>query len=153
MTYDKLLIEAESNGLKVKEKPLKYGFKGLYRNKKIFIDRGIPTISEKRCILVEEIGHHYTSSGNILDQTSIDNKKQEKKARNWGYEKLVGIVSLINAFEKGLRHKYEIAEYLNVTEEFLEESIQHYREKYGVYYEIDQYIIYFEPNLTILKML
>ena len=45
----------------------------------------------------------------------------------------------------------ELAEFLNVTEDFLEESIQHYREKYGLYCEIDHYIVYFDP-LGVLEM-
>jgi hypothetical protein len=152
MTYDKLLIESESNGLTIKEKSLAYGFKGLYKNKKIIIDQKINTSSEKRCILAEELGHHYTSFGNILDQSNIINVKQEKRARNWGYEKLVGIVSLINAFERGIKGRHDLAEYLNVTEKFLEDALNHYKEKYGIYYEIDNYIVYFEPSLTVLKM-
>lgn len=152
MTYDKLLIEAENNGVVVKEKPLQYGFKGLYKNTKIIIDKNMERTDEKNCILAEELGHHYTTSGNIIDLTDVRNAKQEKKARNWAYEKLVGIVSLINAFEKGIRTKNELAEHLNVTEEFLEEAIQHYREKYGICYSVDHYTVYFEPNLSILKM-
>lgn len=151
MTYQELLIEAENEGLKIKEKPLNYGFKGLYKNKKIIIDNKL-NLREKNCILSEELGHYYTSSGNILDQTKTNNVKQEKRARNWAYEKSVGIIYLIKSFEKGIRTKHELAEYLNVTEDFLESAIHHYREKYGTYCEIDHYAIYFEPTLSILKM-
>lgn len=152
MLYDELLAETENFGLKVSEKPLEYGFKGLYRNGKIIIDKKISSPNEKSCILAEEIGHHIKTIGNILDQMDIKNVKQEKIARNWAYEKLVGIVALINAFERGIRTKSELAEYLNVTEEFLDQAIQHFREKYGIYHEIDNYTIYFEPNLRILKI-
>jgi hypothetical protein len=80
------------------------------------------------------------------------NKTNQKKiARNWGYEKLVGIIQLVNAFEKGIRSTHDLAEYLNVTETFLRQAIQHYKEKYGTHYEIDTYIIYFEPHLGIIK--
>ena len=88
----------------------------------------------------------------IIEKKSMNKMKQEKIARNWGYEKLVGIVQLINAFEEGIGSKHDLAEYLNVTEEFLEQAIQHYREKYGTHYEIDHYVIYFEPTFIILKM-
>ncbi|MFL0194248.1 hypothetical protein ACJDU8_01455 [Clostridium sp. WILCCON 0269] len=151
MTYDKLLMDAENSGLPVNEKPLKYGLKGVYKNSKIIIDKKLKTSVEKRCILAEEIGHHETSYGNILDQSDISNRKQEKRARNWTYEKLAGIISIVNAYEKGIKNRHDLAEYLNITEIFLEEAIQHYREKYGVYYEIDTYIVYFEPSFGILK--
>ncbi|MCT8978270.1 ImmA/IrrE family metallo-endopeptidase [Clostridium sp. CX1] len=152
MHYDNLLVEAEKIGLKVKEKPLNYGFKGLYKNNKIIIDKKVVSDAEKRCILAEEIGHHFKTFGNILDQSDVSNVKKEKIARNWAYEKLVGIVSLINAFNLGIRNRYELAEHLNVTEEFLEEAILHYKEKYGMYCEIDTYLVYFEPSLMVLKM-
>jgi hypothetical protein len=151
MTYEELFIKAEKSGLNIKEKPLKYGFKGLYRNGKIFIDENIETQCGKKCILGEEIGHHETSLGNILDQSKLENRKQEKRARNWAYEKLAGITSIINAYKKGIRNKYDLAEYLNITVEFLEQAIQHYREKYGLYFEIDTYIVYFEPSFIIME--
>lgn len=157
MTYEELLIEAESKDKRIRIKEgLLDSFdpelKGICKNNKIIIDKKLNSY-EKNCILSEELGHYYTTYGNILDQTNTNNRKQEKKARNWGYERLVGIVQLINAFEKGIREKHELADYLNVTEEFLEQAIQHYREKYETYCEIDNYLVYFEPNLTILKMI
>ena len=57
MKYEKLMIKYENN-VKIKEKSLKYGFKGLYKNNKIIIDSNIETNSEKACILAEELGHH-----------------------------------------------------------------------------------------------
>ncbi|MDT8715472.1 ImmA/IrrE family metallo-endopeptidase [Clostridium sp. 19966] len=151
MTYDELLVESEYEGVKVLEKPLKYGFKGLYKNRKIIIDNKLNQY-EKNCILSEELGHFHTTYGNIIDQTDVKNIKQEKIARNWGYEKLIGIVDIVTAFEKGIRSKHELAEHLNVTEQFIDKAINHYREKYGLYAEIDNYIVYFEPNLMVLKM-
>lgn len=150
MLYDELLDETESLGLRVKEKSLNYGFKGIYKNGKIIIDNKILT-NEKACILAEEMGHHVKTSGNIIDQNDIRNVKQEKIARNWAYEKLISPFDLIRAFENGIRSKNELIEYLNVTEKFLEESITHYKEKFGIYLEIDDYIIYFEPALLIMK--
>ncbi|GAA0082464.1 MULTISPECIES: ImmA/IrrE family metallo-endopeptidase [Clostridium] len=151
MTYNKLLYEAESQGVEVVEMKFNGKCKGLYGDNVIALNKNIETLKEKRCILAEELGHHYTSSGNILDNSNISNLKQEKRARNWGYEKLIGIIDIINAFNAGTKNRYEMAEYLEVTEDFLELSIQHYKEKYGVLFEIDNYIIYFEPNFGIMK--
>lgn len=50
-----------------------------------------------------------------------------------------------------MKNKNELAEFLNVTEDFLESAINHYKEKYGIYCKIDNYLIYFEP-LGILEM-
>lgn len=151
MTYDKLLIKYQDE-VKVKEMPLKYDIKGLYKNNKIIIDSNIDTDAERCCILSEELGHHFTSSGDIIDLKDIRSLKQEIRARNWAYEKQVGIVSLINAYEKGVRTKHELAEYLNVTEGFLIDAIEYYRNKYGTYYEINNYIIYFCPAFGVMKI-
>jgi len=150
VSYEDLLKEAENLNVIIKEKKLKLGA-GLCRGNRIAINKDLETLREKNGVLAEELGHYYTSNGNILDQSDISNRKQEKRARNWAYEKLAGIISIVNAFEKGIKNRHDLAEYLNITEDFLEEAIQHYREKYGVYYEIDTYVIYFEPNFGIVK--
>jgi hypothetical protein len=38
--------------------------------------------------MVEELGHHYTSSGYILDLDKIESSKQEYRARFLAYNKL-----------------------------------------------------------------
>lgn len=151
MTYESLLIETQSKGIKLKEKRLKYNLKGLYCDGRIIIDNQLITDCEKRCILSEELGHHYKTVGNIADQSKIENRKQELIARRWGYEKLVSIIDLINAYNYGCRNRYEIAEYLNITEEFLDNVLKHYRCKYENGYIYDTYFIDFNNGLSILK--
>lgn len=144
MTYEDLILKADS-GIKISEKPLKYGFKGFIKNNRIIIDKNIPTTAEKACVLAEELGHYYTTSGNILDLTDIRNRKQENRARDWAYEKLIPLQSLVEASREGIRNRYELAEYLEVTEEFLTEAIQHYKAKHGLYAIWTSYVIYFDP--------
>lgn len=150
MEYEKLMIKYQKD-VKIKEKPLKYGFKGLYKNNKIIIDSNIETNKEKACILAEELGHHFTTHGDIIDQSDVRNVKQELKARAWAYERLVGIVALINAHKAGVKGRYELAEFLEIPEWFLLEAIEYYKSKYGTYYKIDNYLIYFSPNFGIME--
>lgn len=150
MNYEALLDEAHQEGLIVKEKPLKYN-NGRIKGKRIAIRKDIETSTEKTCVLAEELGHHHTSVGNILDMNDMRNRKQERQARLWGYNKLIGLTGIISAFRAGRQNRYEIAEMLNVTEEYLQECIDCYRDKYGVYTEIDNYIIYFIPNLAVME--
>lgn len=149
--YEKLLLEAESKGLVVKEKPLKYN-DGRIKGNKIAIRQNINTQLEKSCVLAEELGHHYTSAGNILDQTRTENIKQELKARMWAYNKQIGLGGIIDAYKQGCRNFHEMAEYLNVTEEFLRDALEAYRLKYGQCVDIDNYTIYFEPYLSVADM-
>lgn len=150
MNYDTLLEEAFAHDITVKEIDLKTK-DGLCYGNRIAISKRLKTDREKCCVLAEELGHYHLTVGDITDQTKLQNMKQESLARRWGYEKLIGIIDIVNAFNLGLKNKYEMAEHLNVTEEFLEEAINYYKEKYGVYYEIDDYIICFEPSFGIIK--
>lgn len=150
MNYEALLDEAHREGLIVKEKPLRYN-DGRIRGKRIAIRQDIETNTEKTCVLAEELGHHHTSVGNILDANDIRNRKQERQARLWGYNKLIGLSGIINAFRAGCHNRHEIAEKLDVTEEYLQECIDCYRDKYGVCTEVDNYIIYFIPNLAVME--
>ena len=144
MTYEQLLTAADHEGLHVKEQNL-INHDGLLNGKRIAIRSHIETQTEKSCVLAEELGHHYTTSGNILDQTDIMNRKQEYRARFYGYNLKIGLTGLIRAYEAGCRNLYEMAEFLDATEEYLREAIQCYRSKYGICVDVDNYIIYFEP--------
>lgn len=146
--YEELLEEANSSGLVVREKTLSSSDGLIYKNR-IAISNGLDTSTEKACVLAEELGHHYTTVGNIVDMTDAQNRKQERQARLWAYNKQIGLAGIIRAFEVGCQDMHEIAEYLEVTEEFLHEAIECYRNKYGVFTTLDNYIIYFIPNLTI----
>ena len=125
--------------------------KGLYCDGVIAIREDM-TIPEKTCALAEELGHHETSVGNILDMTSAVNRKQERQARLWAYNKQIGLIGLVRAFEHGCQNRFEIAEYLEVTEEFLEECIECYRNKYGICKRVDNYVVYFIPQLSMMKL-
>ena len=144
MNYEQLLTAADQEGLLVKEQPLT-GHDGLIRGSRIAIRKNIETQVEKSCVLAEEIGHYHTSSGNILDQSRVASRKQEYRARLYGYNLKIGLAGLIRAYEARCRNRYEMAEYLDVTEEYLEEAIDCYKAKYGLYASVDNYIIYFEP--------
>lgn len=148
MNYETLLDEASNSGLIVKEKPL-YSSDGRIKGNRIAIRQDIKTTTEKSCVLAEELGHHYTSVGDIIDLSDVQNRKQERQARLWAYNKQIGLYGLIRAFEHGCTSLHEIAEYLEVTEQFLHEAIECYRNKYGICTAVDNYVIYFIPNLTI----
>lgn len=151
MNYEALLAKADSHGLIVKEKDL-LANDGRIKGNKIAIRKDIETQTEKSCVLAEELGHYYTSSGDIIDQTDIMNQKQEYRARLYGYNLRIGLMGIIQAFKADCRNLYEMAEYLEVTEEYLKEAIECYRSKYGGFTRIDNYIVYFIPCLAVLSV-
>ena len=123
--------------------------RGIYVNGNVAINTSVNNSIEKTCVLAEELGHHHTSVGNILDMDLTGNRKQERQARLWAYNKLIGLRRIVNAFQHGCQNRYEIAEYLEVTEDFLDECISCYRDKYGVGTTLDDYYIMFIPNLNV----
>nr|WP_301913089.1 hypothetical protein [uncultured Blautia sp.] len=151
MTYEVLLNAADQAGLTVKEKPLSES-DGLIKGNRIAIRKDIPTQAEKSCVLAEELGHYFTSAGNILDQTDIVNRKQEYRARLYGYNLQIGLRGIISAHTAGCRNLYEMADYLDITEEYLKEALDCYQSKYGEYVKVDNYMIYFIPSLAVLEI-
>ena len=122
MDYETLLIEAEGRDLIVKEKPLQ-GSKGRIKGKRIAIKDSM-TATEKACILEEEIAHFDLTVGRIIDQSSAGNRKQEQKARMLAITRRVGLNRLADALRQGYRSRTDIADYLDVTEEFLDAAIE-----------------------------
>jgi len=143
--YEQLLKEAEEEGLKVISWPFHGKTKGLYYDGVIAINKDLSTTAERTCILAEELGHYYTSYGNIIDQKITTNRKQEEIAKRWAVHRLVNLNDFIRAFKSGACNKYEVAEFLGTTEKFLDKVIEVYYRKYGICKVIDDWIIYFSP--------
>ncbi|NLN05936.1 MAG: ImmA/IrrE family metallo-endopeptidase, partial [Clostridiaceae bacterium] len=140
--YERLLCEAENENIEVVSYPLQETIKGLYCNGVIAINKNISTTVEKTCILAEELGHYYTSYGNIIDCSNINNRKQEVKARRWAVKRLVSFDGIIQSFKAGCRNMCEVAEYIGVTEEFLRQAFETYSHIYGIFKEYGRYVIY-----------
>ena len=150
-TYDELVSFAESNGIKVIDTKAAFPLSGAYADNAIFMNPSLlKTSKEKRCVFVEELGHHYCTVGNILDQRKPENRKQEKIARAWAYERFVPLGGILVAYWSGVKSRYELADYLNITESFLQEALDYYKGKYGPYHAMGNNLICFEP-LAIIK--
>lgn len=151
--YEDLLSSADAQNVEVIDRCFSSNrIKGLYCDGTIALSKRLSN-AEKNCVLAEELGHHYTSSGVILDMNSVSCRKQERQARLWAYNRLIGLQGIISAFKAGCRSTYEIAEHLNVSEDFLQDALAAYRSKYGPYTKLDNYLIYFEPNMGIYEMI
>ena len=143
--YERLLHEAERENIEIVSWPLQGKTKALYCDGIIAINKNISTTAEKTCILAEELGHYYTSYGDIIDTSITANRKQEVKARRWAVKRLITPKNIIKAFEAGCRSMYEMAEHLGVTEEFLTKTFETYNAMYGKYKKCGNYIVYFDP--------
>ena len=151
-SYELLENEACEEGIEIIDYEFKSErIKGLYCDGSIAISKALQTTPEKLSILAEELGHYYTTTGNILEQTDISNRKQEYRARLWAYDRLIGLSGIITGFENHCQNQHELAECLEVSEEFLMEALECYKEKYGMCVETDEYFIIFTPSLGVIK--
>lgn len=151
-TFEKLLASAEAEDVDV----IEYNFdsdkiKGLYCDGVVALSKSLRTNREKACILAEELGHYHTSVGDITDLKDVRSLKQERQARLWGYNNRIGLTGIIDSYKAGCRNLYEMAEYLEVTENFLQEALTYYKEKYGPCKQVGTYIIYFEPGIGVFE--
>lgn len=152
MDYETLLIASGQAGLIVKEKPLQ-AYDGRIYGNRIAIRNNLETTVEKACVLAEELGHYHTSSGDILDQSAVTNRKQEQRARLWAYDQCIGLNGIISAYEHGCQSLHDTAEYLEVTESFLVDAIEKYHAKYGSWIWYGEYIISFADGIQVGKMI
>lgn len=153
MLYDNLLRDASRCGVSTYEVRMVPRIKGLYSDDTIWINKAISTSAEKTCILAEELGHYHTSAGDILDQTKTNNRRQELRARQWAYNRLIPLECIVEAYQAHAKGRHEVAEYLGVTESFLQAAIDRYRDKYGLCVVVnDRYTVYFDP-LGVAEML
>ena len=151
MTYDELLIEADKEGLLVKELPLQSG-DGRCRGRRIAIRQDIPTLKKKADVLAEEIGHYHTTVGRIIEQDSVAARKQEREARLWAYKVQLPLLDIVKACQAHCSNVVEMSEYLNISEDTIQDALELYRQKYGRgTYVLGDYYIQFEPYLDVFE--
>ena len=149
---EQLEQEAFENAVKVHNYYLgEENLKGIYIDGNIAINTSVDNGAEKACVLAEELGHYYTTVGDITDLSDFQNRKQERQARLWGYNKLIGLTGIIQAFRAGCHSRHETAEYLGVTEQFYRNVSTATRKNTENMRKIDNYIIFFIPNLAVME--
>lgn len=121
---------------------------GLYVDGSIALKKGM-ALEKTTDILAEELGHHFTTVGNIVEINDTSDMKQEQHARLYAYNLRIGLTGLLRAFKAHCQTPYDIAKYLGVSEEFLLEAVDRYRQMYGTGTMVDNYYIRFEPYLSV----
>lgn len=76
-----------------------------------------------RCVLAEELGHHYTSAGNNLPvkfssyRQKMNISRSEYYARKWAALELMPLDMVKKALAAGILEVWELAEEFDVTED------------------------------------
>ena len=143
--YEQLLTENEH--IKIRDThSLPDGYSGFYNDGIILIDKNLPE-TRKAEVLYEELAHHKLTYGNILDQSKWINRKFESYARRHGYEAALPLRIIVEAHHYGVSNLYELAEYVQLSEEHVLEILEYYKTKHGLTTRYGKYVIQFEPCL------
>lgn len=141
--YEDLLMEIDY--VEIKDHiHLPDGCKGFYSDDLIFIDKNLSE-TRKAEVLYEELAHHKLTYGDILDQSNFNNRKFENYARRYGYENALPLNKIIDAYKYGVSSLYELAEYVQLSEEYVYTVLQHYKSKFGLSTCHNGHVICFEP--------
>lgn len=146
--YEELVDSATNDGFTVLELPLKSG-DGRCKGHRIAIRQDIPTLKKKADALAEELGHCFTTVGRIIEQDTVESRKQEREARLWAYAKRIPLIKITEAYENHCHNIYEMSEYLDVSEDTIADALEAYRQRYGTGTIVDNYYIQFEPYLMV----
>lgn len=117
---------------------------GVWLGDLILIKRNLSE-TRKAEVLYEELAHHKLTYGNILDQSTFNNRKFENYARRHGYENSISLNKIIDAYKYGVSSLYEFAEYVQLSEEYVYTVLQHYKNKFGLSTYHNGYLIRFDP--------
>ena len=77
-------------------------------------------------VFAHEIGHCLTDSFYLSDTPYLERCKQEAQAERWSYEYVIPFSELCEAVQEGNFELWELAEYFNVSENFIKEAIEYY---------------------------
>ncbi|MFC0278138.1 ImmA/IrrE family metallo-endopeptidase [Enterococcus devriesei] len=134
-----------------KEMPAKH--KGLCVDNIVYLNPN-QTNKELSSTLAEEIAHYYTSVGDISDYKTPESRKQERRAKLVAAEMTVHPALLINAYQKGCREYWEVADELGITVGALKEAIELFRQKYGEGFNYEGFNIIFgsSDSIRVVKL-
>lgn len=117
---------------------------GCYVNGDIYINKFL-TDKQKFEVLHEELAHHKLTYGNITDQSVFNNRKFEGYARRQAYEWALPLKMIINAYISGVSSLYELSEFTQLSERYINVVLEYYKQKYGLSTWCGDYLIQFEP--------
>lgn len=141
--YEKMLIEHDY--IEVRETDvMPNDLHGLWLGDLILIKRNLSE-TRKVEVLYEELAHHKLTYGNILDQSKWINRKFENYAKRHGYEAALPLRIIVEAHHYGVSNLYELAQYVQLSEEHVLEILKHYKQKHGLTTRYGKYVIQFEP--------
>ena len=106
------------------------GQSGLYVDNYVYLN---PRQTHENLVgtVAEEIGHHLTTIGNIIDQDTNLKRKQERQARDIGASLVVSPSDIIDCYENGCKTIDDCVIHLGVTNQVFEDAISYYARRFN----------------------
>ena len=89
------------------------------------------TSADELVAIAHEAGHIFTGSLHTISSTDLIGK-HEKAANRWAIKRLLPYSNMKQALENGYCTKYELAEYFDVTEDFVQMAYDYYVNECGL---------------------
>lgn len=130
--FEELENEASSLGIDVIDidipvQEMNAAYLNLHGVERIILRNG-GTVRERACWIAEELGHYHTGRNRYVHYHSVDDWRAEARARRWAHMRLLTPDAIYTA-ARNTDDIYEIAEALDVSVEFLRESIDDFQAK------------------------
>lgn len=124
------------------------GQSGLYVDNYVYLN---PRQTHENLVgtVAEEIGHHLTTVGDIVDQDTNLKRKQERQARDIGASLVVSPSDIIDCYENGCKTIDDCVINLGVTNQVFEDAISYYARRFNGIKTENGYTIFFMENGTI----
>jgi len=126
-----LLRLAEHEGIKIEYWDFKPPLEAIYWSYPglppvIGISNTITSRAHFRCVLAEELGHHFMTVGETIPKTfcryrdRLEISKAEYQALKWAALHLIPLDKLQRAIRLNIKQRWELADYFDVTEEMID---------------------------------
>ena len=83
--------------------------------------------AEERVCLAHEIGHCKTMSFYNINSPLDVRGKHERRANIWAIKAMIPYNAYLHALECGCTEIYSLADYFNVTEDFMRKAVEYYK--------------------------
>lgn len=91
----------------------------------------ISSTAEETVHLAHELGHCKTGSFYNRFSNYDIRAKAEHRADKWAIKKLIPLDELKEAFSRGIVEPWDLAEYFDVTEQFIAKAVEFYKNNYN----------------------
>ena len=123
MNLLELYDTASKNDVKIYHMNLK-AMKAFSLPNNIVIDMSqLKTLAETKVCFAHELGHEMKSAFYTVKNTLETRERQEARADRWAVDNILPLDELKQAVSKGYTEIWELAEYFDVTEDFVKKAL------------------------------